>query len=201
MSSVHRFVTNIARALAILGGAVLFGLIIMICVSIAGREINSFLYSEFATQRFPELAKSILDWGVGAIKGDFEIVEAGIAFCIFSFLPLTQISSAHASVSIFTNFLPGFLQKFLRALAEILFAAMLIIIAMQLFEGLERKFNRGQTTFQIEFPLWWAYALSFFGAFMAAAAGAYMAILRVYELFTGHEIAEPNSQGTESQTS
>jgi len=56
--------------MAILGGLVLSALILVICVSIVGRTI-----------------------GIGPINGDYELVEAGIAFSIFAFLPLTQITA------------------------------------------------------------------------------------------------------------
>jgi hypothetical protein len=42
----------------------------------------------------------------GPVKGDFEVVEAGIAFSIFAFLPICQLHGGHATVDIFTNLMP-----------------------------------------------------------------------------------------------
>ena len=154
--------------MAILGGIVLSALILLICVSIIGRTI-----------------------GVGPINGDYELLEAGIAFSIFAFLPLTQITAGHATVDIFTNALPPRIQRLLLAVIELFFAAMLIMVAWQLREGMFDKLDRGQTTFLLQFPVWWAYALSVFGAFAAAIVGTYTALTRVYEAFTGAQIIEP----------
>ena len=153
--------------MAILGGLVLSALILLICVSIVGRTI-----------------------GIGSINGDYELVEAGIAFSIFAFLPLTQITAGHATVDIFTNSLPPKIQRLLLAVIEIFFAAMLIMVAWQLREGMFDKLERGQTTFLLQFPVWWAYALSVFGAFAAAIVATYTAFARIFEAITGAQILE-----------
>ena len=67
---------------------------------------------------------------------------------------------------------------------------MLIMVAWQLREGMFDKLERGQTTFLLQFPVWWAYALSAFGAFSAAIVATYTAFARIYEAFTGTEILE-----------
>ena len=125
---MHRFFLSLSKFMAILGGLVLSALILLICISIIGRTI-----------------------GIGPINGDYELVEAGIAFSIFAFLPLTQITAGHATVDIFTNSLPPKIQRLLLAIIEIFFAAMLIMVAWQLREGMFDKLERGQTTFLLPF--------------------------------------------------
>lgn len=169
---LHGFFLSLSKLMAVLGGIVLSILILLICVSIIGRTI-----------------------GIGPINGDYELVEAGIAFSIFAFLPLTQITASHATVDIFTNSLPPKIQRLLLAVIEIFFAAMLVMVAWQLREGMFDKLERGQTTFLLQFPVWWAYALSVFGACAAAIVGTYTAFARVYEAFTGIQILE--SEGAE----
>lgn len=172
--------------MAILGGIVLSVIILMVCLSIIGRTLNSFLHSGFAEMLMGGFAQTLIDWGIGPINGDYELLEAGVAFCIFAFLPLTQITAGHATVDIFTNGLPKGIQKVLFTLIEIVFAAVLVMLAWQLMHGMLDKMDRGQTTFLLQFPVWWAYALSLVGATGAAIVGVYTALARVYQLFTGN---------------
>jgi TRAP-type C4-dicarboxylate transport system permease small subunit len=187
---MHRTFLNLSRFLAIIGGIVLASLIVLICLSIIGRTLNGVFHSDLMQAALPAFSDTMLATGVGPISGDFELVEAGIAFAIFMFLPLTQITAGHAVVDVFTNWLPIRSQRFLTAFAEVLFAIALIIIAAQLFEGMLSKQKSGTTTFLLEFPIWWAYALSLIGAVSAAFVGIYVALVRVYQLFTGVEILE-----------
>ncbi|MFZ7089963.1 TRAP transporter small permease [Primorskyibacter sp. 2E233] len=188
MQRVHRFVLALAKLMAVLGGAVLTALILIICISIIGRTTNSFLHSDLIQGIAPGMAQSLIDMGIGAIRGDFELVESGMAFCIFAFLPLCQVTSGHAAVDIFTNFLPRGANRFLIFLAEALFATALVVIAIQLDAGMARKLRSGETTLLLQFPVWWSYAASLVGAVAAAAAGVYMALVRGIELLTGRLI-------------
>ena len=139
----------------------------------------------------PGAASALLATGVGPINGDFELVEAGMAFAIFAFLPLCQLNGAHASVDIFTAALPLRFNRFLRMVIEVIFAAVLVLIAVQLFSGMMSKLDRGQTTFLLEFPVWWAYAASLLGAVAAALVSIYVAALRLLEVATGRVILPP----------
>lgn len=185
---MYRFFFGLSRLMAVVGGIVLSALIVMVCVSITGRALNGFLHADMMQATLPGLADWLIDLGVGPVNGDFELVEAGIAFAIFSFLPYCQITSGHAVVSIFTDWLPMRAQQVLRMLIEILFALVLVVIAVQLKEGMDSRIRSGQTTFLLQFPIWWAYALSLVGATIAAAVGVYMALIRTAEAFTGREL-------------
>ncbi len=173
---------TIARAMALIGGLVLTALIVLVCVSVLGRGLNSLLQGPVGSLA-PDFAAKMLALGVGPVNGDFEIVEAGIAFAIFAFLPLCQITSGHATVDIFTARLPAGLRRFLAALIECVFAIVLVVIALKLYEGMESKRRYGETTFLLQFPIWWSYAASLFAAVIAAIMGIYMAAMRLLELF------------------
>ncbi len=188
MQSIHRFVLGLARLMAILGGVVLSLLILIICTSILGRALNTLLHSDLIVGIMPGLATGLIDAGVGAIPGDFEMVEAGMAFCIFAFLPFCQITNGHAAVDIFTKALPRWANRLLEVLIAILFAVVLVTITVQLEQGMTRKMSSGQTTLLLQFPVWWSYALSLMGAVMAAAAAVYMALIRVLEFLSGRTI-------------
>lgn len=184
---MHMAMAFLARKMAILGGIVLGLLILLVCISVAGRTLNGFLHTVLSPLA-PDLAQALLDTGVGPINGDFELVEAGIAFAIFAFLPLCQITGGHATVDIFTNLLPLRANRGLRMVTEIVFAAVLVLIAWRLFEGMLSKMSYGETTFLLQFPIWWAYAASFAGAVVAALVGVYTASVRSYEVFSGQTV-------------
>ncbi len=111
-----------------------------------------------------------------------------MAFAIFAFLPLCQLHGAHASVDIFTSALRPRAQQMLRAVIECVFAAVLVLIAWKLTEGTLSKRNTGQTTFLLEFPVWWAYAVSLVAAVVTAGVGIYVAAARLTEAVTGAKI-------------
>ena len=177
---MHQLMERAARAMAVLGGFVLAILIILTCLSVLGRSLNG-MFHGWIGGLLPGLSQWALDTGIGPITGDFELVEAGVAFAIFASLPLCQISSGHAAVDILANSFPPRLNRFLAMVIEILFALVLIMIAVRLFDGMMSKRRYGETTFLLQFPIWWAYALSFIGAVMAAIAGVYMAGVRTAE--------------------
>jgi TRAP-type C4-dicarboxylate transport system permease small subunit len=122
---------------------------------------------------------------VGPVNGDFELVEAGVAFAIFSFIPLCQITSGHAAVDVFANSFPARANRILRMVTEIVFALVLVLIAWRLGAGTVSKFENGETSFLLQFPVWWAYAASLVAAVVAAIVGIYMAVIRSIEAITG----------------
>ena len=191
---MHGFINGLARTFAMLGGIVLTALILLTCLSIVGRTLNTFLHGELSQSLLPGFAAAALDWGVGPIKGDFEIVEAGMAFAIFAFLPLCQLNGAHASVDIFTAKLSERANRFLRSIIEVVFAAVVVMITVQLFVGMLSKQSAGETSFYLEFPIWWAYAFSLVAAVAAAVVATYMALMRVAESAIGIRILPPEME-------
>ena len=184
---MYLFFYKLSRAMAYLGGLMLAVLIVMTCVSILGRSMNGFLHADAVMSRAPALAQWLLDLGVGPVNGDFELVEAGVAFAIFAFLPLCQITGGHAAVDIFTARLTPRADRFLQMLIDVLFAFVLVLIAVQLFGGLASKLRSGQTSFLLEFPVWWGYALCMFGAVAAAVVSVFIAVMRIRGVVHGHD--------------
>lgn len=182
---IHKTMMALARFMAILGGLVLSFLILLTCISISGRLLNGLFHANWMEALAPGFSAWMIEIGVGPVNGDFELVEAGVAFAIFAFIPLCQITAGHASVDVFANMFPRWLNRVLRMVIEVVFAGVLVLIAVQLYQGMLSKLNNGETSFLIEFPVWWAYAASLFGAVAAALVGVYMAIVRVYEGLTG----------------
>jgi len=172
---MHGFVEKLARAFAMLGGITLTALIVLICVSVLGRSLDGMLHSDLLQSLMPGFADGLLALGIGPINGDFEIVEAGIAFAIFAFLPICQLRGGHASVDIFTSRLPDGMSRMLRAITDTAFAGVLILLAWYMLLGGMSKMRSGQTTLLLEFPVWWSYAFSITALWVAAFVATYVA--------------------------
>lgn len=186
---MHQIMDKLSRAMAVLGGLVLSSLIVLTCLSVAGRMLNTLLHGSVGALA-PEFSQWLLDLGVGPILGDFELVEAGVAFAIFAFLPYCQVRAGHASVDIVTNFFPPTANRFLQMITETVFAIALILIAWKLYDGMQSKMRYGETTFLLQFPIWWSYAASLFAAVFAALAGIYMALVRIMEFFLRRDVLQ-----------
>ncbi|MBX2881207.1 MAG: TRAP transporter small permease [Granulosicoccus sp.] len=193
---MYHLLTRVASAMAILGALVLSFLIIMTCVSVLGRELNSVLNSSFMQAYVPGLANTLLDLGIGPVLGDFELLENMMPFAIFAFLPLAQIGSAHATVDVFTSTFPRSVLAWMRAVTEVVFAAVLIVFAFKLFQGMQAKMRYGETTYLIQFPVWWAYAAAFCASVVAALVGCSMALLCLLAATRGRSI-EPGPGETQ----
>ena len=182
---MHKFMMKLARSMAAIGGLALSLLIVLTCLSISGRLLNGFFHGDLMASLAPEFAEWMIAIGVGPINGDFEVVEAGVAFAIFAFLPLCQITAGHASVDILVNSFSRGASRFLRMVTELAFAMVLILIAWRLGAGMLSKLNNGETSLLLEFPVWWAYSASLVAAVVAAIVGVYMGAVRTIEFFTG----------------
>lgn len=185
---MHRLMNGLARLMAMLGGVVLVAIILLVCLSVTGRALNTFLHSAAAVAVLGDFTKTLLATGVGPILGDFELLEAGVAFAIFAFIPYCQITGGHATVDIFTAGLSVRVNRLIQMIVDIVFAIVLVVIAMQLYEGMLSKIQYRETTFLLRFPIWWAYAASLVGAVVAAVIGVYVACIRIVEFLGNRTI-------------
>lgn len=185
---MHSALIRVAKIMAVLGALVLSFLILMTCISVLGRELNALLNSSFAQTHAPELSKALLDAGVKPVLGDFELLENMMPFTIFAFLPLAQVTSSHATVDVFTARLPATALVWMRVVIEIVFAIVLITFAYKLYEGMQAKMRYGETTYLIQFPVWWAYATALVAAVVAALVGVAMAGLLLTQAITGRAL-------------
>ena len=185
---MHRVILLAARVMAFFGGVVLCALILLTCVSVLGRSLNGFIFADWDNSALTALAQWMRDIGVGSINGDYELVEAGIAFAIFAFLPLCHLTGGHARVDIFTSRMSPRTNRVLAMLSGVVFALVMGLITVQLAAGMFSKMGSGQTTFLLEFPVWWAYACSLVGALLAAIVATYLAVVRMIEMIKGRTI-------------
>lgn len=164
---MDRIAHRLAITAALLGGLVLAALIVLTCLSITGR---AFVFA-----------------GLGPVPGDFELVEAGIAFAVFSFLPICQVQAGHATVDLFTNSLGRTANRWLVAFWESLFAVVMVLIAWRLGAGMLGKYGNGETSMFLQFNIWWAYAACLVPATIAAFVAIWSAFDRLRAALTGHE--------------
>ncbi|WP_306119680.1 MULTISPECIES: TRAP transporter small permease subunit [unclassified Roseitalea] len=167
---IDRLMHQIAAAMALAGGAVLVALVVMTTASVTGR--------------------ALIVAGLGPVPGDFELVEMGTAFAVFAFLPWCQITGGHARVEVFTARLPRRARAVLDAAADLAFMAVAVLITWRLWLGLADKRAFGETTFILQWPLWWAYAAAFFASVVFVAVSMWC-VVRSFSTLAGRQAARP----------
>lgn len=190
-----RFMIWLARFMAILGGVALTSVVALTTVSVTGRGLDEFASGDGLEAALPAFAQWMSDLGLGPVPGDFELVEAIIAFAIFAFLPICQMMRGHATVDIFANAFPDRLNSFLSAFWEVVLTLVILLIAWRLGVGFIEKLHNGQTTFFLQFPVWWSYGASLFAAVIAAIVAVFCAYGRVREAMTGQPYL-PSDEGS-----
>ncbi|PKP71895.1 MAG: C4-dicarboxylate ABC transporter permease [Alphaproteobacteria bacterium HGW-Alphaproteobacteria-4] len=156
---LERLMRGLAQGLALVGGAVLLALVAMVCASVAGNA----------------LARLGLA-GFGPVRAGYELVELGVAFVVFAFLPLAQLDRAHATVEVFTARLPARANAALMRFWALGMAAAMVLIAWRLGAGTSAKARSGETTFLLAIPVWWAYAACTAAAAVAALVATWDAL-------------------------
>ena len=153
-TALARLVTGLAKIMALAGGIALIGIVVLICVSVVGRT---------------------LIWaGLGAVTGDYELVEAAVGFAVFAFLPWAHLTRGHAVVSIFTDMLGPRFNAWILVACDALMLTAAVFIAWRHALGTMDKYAYGETTLLLRMPLWWSYAAGLIGAVTLIIVAAYM---------------------------
>jgi len=168
--NLSSIVRALARWLAIAGGLVLVAITIMTVVSILGR---AFIWA-----------------GLSPVPGDFELVEAGAGFAVFAFLPWCQLNRGHATVDLFTNYLSAGANRIIDLVSELAFGLVTILIAWRLWVGMFEKMEYGETTFILQFPIWWGMALCAAATIVGVIVSLYMIVIRAIEVVQGRPLLE-----------
>jgi TRAP-type C4-dicarboxylate transport system permease small subunit len=138
---VHR----LARVLAVAGGLVVVGLALTVTASVLLRWLAN-----------------------GGVKGDFEIVQLGLALAVFSFLPLCQARRGNIMVDTFTSRLPDSVQRGLDAFWDLVLAAFAGLIAWRLWLGAGEAISSRTSSMVLGMPIGWAIgAASIMAAILA----------------------------------
>ncbi|WP_209425184.1 TRAP transporter small permease [Pararhodobacter sp. SW119] len=145
--------------LAVFGGIVLTGVMIVAVVSIIGRYGSR--------TGLPGLTQ------LGPVPGDFEIVSMGAGIAIFCFLAWAQFNRGHITVDVFVSRLSPRALAGLAAAGNLLLTALAVILVQQLQIGLEEKRRFGETTAILQLPIWWSYAGGMVGLWSFAIVSGY----------------------------
>ncbi|WP_316014460.1 TRAP transporter small permease [Roseobacter sp. HKCCA0434] len=143
---LSRIAERLAAALAIAGGLVLLGIVVLTCISIAGRALVPF------------------DLGIGPIRGIYDMTEIGMAAAIFAFLPWAQLRDAHAKVDLFQALMPGGMNRVLELIFNIAMFAIATVGTYRLYLGMQDKLSYGETTLIAQIPVWQGYAAALVGS-------------------------------------
>ena len=151
----HTSVDFIARWTALSGGLVLIAVVVMTCVSIAGRALGG------------------VGLPTGPIPGDFELVEMGIGFAIFAFLPWCQLNRGHARVDLFQRQLGPRTNRFIDLLSDAMMLTAAALISWRMWLGMLDKRSYHETSFILQIPVWYAYAAAMLGAIIFVVVSTY----------------------------
>lgn len=154
-SPIGQLVHRLAAAMAIAGGAVLTIVTAVTVLSIAGRIL--------------------IPIGLKPIPGDFEIVQAGMLFAIFAFLPWCHLTRGHAIVAIVADRFPVRINATLEFLMDLAMLAAAVFIAWRFGLGMADKMGNRESTFILRYPVWWSYASGMIGAILFALVALYCA--------------------------
>jgi TRAP-type C4-dicarboxylate transport system permease small subunit len=144
------WIYRLANWTAIFGGILLVAVTVMVVASVAGR--------------------ALIGVGLGPVPGDFELVEVGIGVAIFYFLPWCYLRGGHATVDLLYMHMPPLFQKAIDLLSDAAMLLVWVVLTWKLWEGLLEKKEYMETTFILQMPVWWAYALCFVGAVIGCLA-------------------------------
>lgn len=163
--AIGRFVSGLARTVAIAGGLALTAIVALIVLSVIGR--------------------SLIWAGLGPITGDYEIVEAAVGFAVFAFLPWAHLTRGHAVVSIFTDLAGPRFNAWLMVVCDALMLVVAVFITWRQTLGAMDKYAYGETTLLLRMPLWWSYAAGLIGAVTLVLVAAYLLARSVADALAG----------------
>lgn len=101
----------------------------------------------------------VLRWQTGySVPGDIELVQIATALAVFSFLPLCQGRRGNIIVDTFTTWMPKRGQQVLDALWDIVYAALVGLIAWRLAVGAYDTIHSQTVSMMLGLPVGWAIA-------------------------------------------
>lgn len=172
---IGRAVLRLAMVVAFLGGVALVAITAITVISVVGR--------------------ALIPFGFGAVPGDFELVQAGILFAVFSFLPWCHLERGHAIVAIVTDRFPVRFSAVAELVWDIAMLVAAIFIALRLWAGLLDKVGNRESTFILRVPLWLIYSAGLVGAVVFVIAAAYCVARSGRNAFSRHPVAPVSGAG------
>lgn len=162
MSTVHhgadfgpvgKVLMFLSKWMAIAGGVVLTGLVVMSVVSIVGRKLFSM-----------------------PVPGDVEILQFCACFATAAYFAYTHLVHGDVKVDFFTNGLSPAKRAFLDSIGSLLFGIFGALIAWRSWVGAMSIKEAGETTAILGWPVWVAQALMVPCFALMGAVGLYMCV-------------------------
>lgn len=142
---LHEAIHNVAVWFAYVGGAIVAAIGIMSVVSIVGRAL----------------------WAK-PIRGDFELVEIGIAVAGSLFLAYCQLTAGNIFVDIFTIRASEKSKALMDKFGALLVGAMFLLVGWRASIGMVEIRHNGETSMLMGFPIWVGYVCVLPGIALAA---------------------------------
>lgn len=145
------FLLRLARVLAVAGGLVFVGLVVMSVVSIVGRKTLGFV-----------------------VPGDVEVLQMLAACAAASFFPYCHLVHGDIKVDFFTHTLSRHRIWLLDALGSLLVGLFGALLAWRSWAGAMAVKEAGETSMILGWPVWVPQALMVPGFALLAVAGGYL---------------------------
>ena len=145
------FLLGVSRKLALLGGLIFVGLVLMSVVSVVGRKLFSF-----------------------AVPGDVEVLQMSAALGSSMFFAYCHMIQGDVKVDFFTHNMTPYKIAFLDFLGSLMVGLFGVVIAWRTAAGSISVKEVGESSAILGWPVWIAQALMVPGFVMLAIAGFYM---------------------------
>ena len=145
------FLLAAARLMAIVGGLIFVGLVLMSIISIVGRKTMGFV-----------------------VPGDVEVLQMLAACAAASFFPYCHLLHGDVKVDFFTHNLSQRTLWCMDAIGSLLVGSFGALIAWRSWAGAMTVRDSGETSMILAWPVWIPQALMVPGFLLLAIAGCYM---------------------------
>jgi TRAP-type C4-dicarboxylate transport system permease small subunit len=109
------------------------------------------------------------------IRGEFEIVDLGVATAVFAFLPFAQLARGYVIVGVFTERAPSGVTRFLDGVAGIVFGICMAVVTWRMALGGFDIARTGDQTPILGLKLWWVFVVAVPSLGLLTVACAYTA--------------------------
>lgn len=129
-----RRVLGWSHAVAVFGGLILIGIVVLTVVSVTLRG------------------------GFNApMMGDFEIIEFAAGIAIFAMFPYCRKVRGNIRITLFVEMLPAAVQHLLEVANDVVFTVVLAVICWRMALGGIEAYHDNAQSMMIELPIWWGY--------------------------------------------
>ena len=161
---VEKLITALAKALTLVSGVLLIAAFLLTCLSIIGR--------------------GLIPIGLSSVPVDYELVEMLCGLAVFAFLPYCQLQKGHISVDLLISSLGEKAMAWTQLLGDIVITGLSCLLLWRHGAGTLDKYEYGDTSFILEVPIWWPYAMAYLLLLVTAVTSLFTVWRDIRELPT-----------------